>query len=197
MSDPTPLYTLSKRIVGEVDRVISEKLMKWRMFSAQWKLEVEDYYGKSIHYSEIKFDGSPRVVFWRGFIEPFLENGIINSLTELEKICSERNLDINNYKNEMSELLQVLIVKAYNNMAETDQILRGNGNPKSVTKVNVSDKVAAMEKYLNNCLVVVSHGNSSKIENTQEIFGLKPNIYGFSIDLKVLWRKLLKLFNGT
>jgi len=197
MADNTPLYILSKSIVDDVDRVISEKLMKWRMFPAQWKLEIENYYGKPIRYSGIKYDGSPRVVYWGGFIEPFLENGIIKSLSELEKVCLQKNLDINDYVNEMEDLLRTLVVKTYNNMAEIDQILRGNGYPKSVTKFNVSDKITNMEDYLKKYIVAVTHKKHNAPENKQEIFELKPNIYGIGVDLKALWRKFIKWLNGT
>ena len=44
----TPLYPIIRAYVEDYDRVISEKLMAWRMFPAKWHLDVTDFYGKRI-----------------------------------------------------------------------------------------------------------------------------------------------------
>ena len=195
----TPLYVLSKRIVDNWDHDISERLMKWRMFSAQWKLETENFYGKSISYNGIKFEGSPRLVFWEGYIEPFLEDRIIKSLNELENICRNKNINVEDYIHEMESLLKWLVNKTYNNMADIDQILRGGGFPKSVNRVIVSGRIEMMNEYISKAIAALLHKKPNpKVFNVDnEIVELKPNFFGFGINLRALWRKFVKFRNGT
>ena len=68
----TDLYSITNRKVNELDKTISDKMMKWLFFNFTG-LHITDYYGKEINYKGIKFDGSPRLVFWKYF-DPFLEN---------------------------------------------------------------------------------------------------------------------------
>ncbi len=59
----TPLYPIMRAYVENYDRVISEKLMAWRMFPAKWHLDVTDLYGKRIICSGVMYEGSPEGVF--------------------------------------------------------------------------------------------------------------------------------------
>jgi hypothetical protein len=192
----TPIFNITKRIVDNVDRQISDNLIKWRMFSAKWKLEVDNFYGKPIRYEGVMFEGTPRDVFWGNYIEPFLENGIHESFKQLEIVCKEKNIGIEDYIYEMRGQLEILINKTYNYMAEIDQVLRGGGFPNSIQKVNVSGEIEAMVKYLDECIVGVLH-KDTRIKLNEEVLELKPNIYGIGINLKALWRKIIKLFSGT
>ncbi|MBH3409877.1 hypothetical protein [Pseudomonas putida] len=71
----TPLYPQIARKIALLDKDIMERIQKWRMFSALWELEIEDFYGKKISYRGIKYAGSPERVFW-GYFQPFFEHEI-------------------------------------------------------------------------------------------------------------------------
>jgi hypothetical protein len=195
----TPLYPVMRRYVHELDRITSEKLMKWRMFCSKWSLHVEDYYGKPIHYEGVKFEGSPRLVFWDRFIEPFLENGIVNALTKIHEECLSRNLDPGEYLEEMKELLRLWIQKTYIDMARTDQVLRGKGNPNSVQAVDVSSKISSMYEYLDIHSLAIMHRRekSGVIEAKDDIVEIKPNIYGIGLNLNELWRHVRSRFRRS
>jgi hypothetical protein len=192
----TPLYPIMRRWVHDLDRNTSEKLMKWRMFCAKWSLHVEDYYGKPIHYEGVKFEGSPRLVFWDRFIEPFLENGIVDALNKIYEECISRNLDPGEYLEEMKELLRLWIQKTYIDMSRTDQVLRGKGNPNSVQAVDVSPKISSMYEYLDSHMVAIMHRREKGGANEAkgDIVEIKPNIYGVGLNLNELWRRVKSRF---
>jgi hypothetical protein len=190
--DRTKLYPIVLRKARELDRVTSEKIMKWRMFCAQQKLHVEDYYGKPIHYEGNLFEGSPRDVFWGRFIEPFLENGIVNILDEMHQECLSRNLEPQDYLDEARALLRLWVEKTYGNMARTDQILRGKGYPDSVQPVNVSSKIMLMHDYIDGHIVALTHHGHKRneIRAAADIVEIKPNFYGIGFNFNELWRRL-------
>jgi hypothetical protein len=190
--ETTPLYPIMRRLVHDLDRITSEKLMKWRMFCAKWLLHVEDYYGKPIHYEGVKFEGSPRLVFWERFMEPFLENGIVNALNKIYEECVSRNLDPSEYLEEMKELLRLWIQKTYTDMSRTDQVLRGEGNPNSVQAVDISTKISSMYKNLDSHAVAIMHRHEKGGTNEakDDIVQIKPNIYGIGLNLNELWRRV-------
>jgi len=165
--------------------------MKWRMFGAQWKLHVEDYYGKSIHYEGVRFEGSPQLVFWNGFIEPFLENGIIFTLRETYNDCFARNLPPQDYLAEARDLLRLWVEKTYRYMAQTDQALRAEGYPDSIQPVNVASKISSMHQYIDENIVAFTYKVEKPIESraTRDIIEIKPNIYGIGLNLNELWRR--------
>ncbi len=142
------LYVRTKKRVDELENfLIKEKLTPWRFFRTG-KFKVTNYDGKPIAYSGLEFTGTHRIVFWEGFIEPFIENGIQKALDEIGKESQQNNLDPEPHIKEAASLLCGLISKVYNYMAETDQLLRGKGFPKKVKPVDVEDKIRKMNKVL-------------------------------------------------
>jgi hypothetical protein len=195
----TKLYPAIQRKVRELDRVTSEKITKWRMFSARWTLHLEDYYGKPIRYEGSLFEGSPREVFWGRFIEPFLENGIVNVLDEKRQECLLRNLEPEDYLDEAKGLLRLWVEKTYRDMARTDQVLRGKGYPDSVPPVNVSSKISAMHEYVDRYVAALIHQGDKPSESKAkgDIIEIKPNFYGIGLNFNELWRRIkAKVKNG-
>jgi len=142
------LYVRTKKKVDELeDFLIKEKLIPWRFFRTG-KFKVTNYDGKVIAYSGVEFEGSPQNVFWEGFIEPFIEDGIQKILDEIGKECQQNNLDPEPHIKEAASLLYGLIIKVYNYMAETDQRLRGKGYPEKVKRMDVDDKIRKMNEVL-------------------------------------------------
>jgi hypothetical protein len=183
----TPLYPIIRAYVEEHARVISEKLMAWRMFSANWRLDVTDFYGKRISYDGAMYEGTPEVVFWDGFIEPFLRNAVEATLKDVLSECGERSLDPARYLDEACVLLEALVEKTYTKMSDIDRHLRGHGFPKSVQPRTVSHKIQTMHKYGSDYREALTHRRDPK---SGEIVTLRPSLYGISIDLKAAWQWL-------
>ena len=142
-------------------------------------------------YQGVMFDGTPRVVFWGDFFEPFMFDAARQSLEWVIQACRDRHLDATDYLSEATALLNVLVAETYEEMARTDQLLRGRGYPDSVAPVQVAHKVEAMKKRILDLAVALTHhGRSAPLE--QEILNLRPGLWGVSIDLKALWRRWFK-----
>ena len=150
LSEKTLIYeNLGNRVSNLEHQIIDEKISPWIFFRTGKMKEVTNYHGKVIKYSGIEFTGSPRLVFWNGFIEPFLENGIAQVLNSAAQDCQDRNIDNTEFLQEAESLLTGLISKVYRRMSEIDKKLRGQGYPEKVTPVDVSDKIGKMQEFLN------------------------------------------------
>jgi hypothetical protein len=187
----TPLYPLIQQRVAEAGRPLAERLEAWRMMNSRALLRTSNFNGKLVGYQGVMFDGTPRVVFWGDFFEPFMFDAARQSLEWVIEACRDRHLDASEYIPEAIALLNVLVIKTYEEMARTDQLLRGRGYPDSVAPVQVTHKVEAMKKRIADLAVALTHrGRSTPSE--QEILNLKPGLWGVSIDLKALWRRWFK-----
>lgn len=175
----TELYPLTLDLVRDLDRRLGDQIMKWRMFCANWTLETQDYYGKPIRYRGVRFEGSPRQVFWGGHVEPFVKEGSKELIEGVVNQCRERNLEPSPYLHELQELLNQLVVKTYSDMAETDQVLRGNGFPDSVEPVPVDGRIAAMQGYLADHIKARLHASSVHESEAPNIVELKPGAWGY------------------
>ena len=150
LSSKTLIYENIRNRISDLEyKIIDEKISPWIFFRTGKMKEVTDYHGKVIKYSGIEFAGSPRLVFWDGFIEPFLENGIAQVLNIVAQDCQDRNIDKAEFLQEAKSLLAGLIAKTYHRMSEIDRRLRGKGYPEKVTPVDVSDKIEKMQEFLN------------------------------------------------
>jgi len=79
------LYEKTKQRVNDIyAKLDKEQLTPWCFFNTGKMPEVKKYYGDTIKYQGgIEFSGSAAVVFWEGFIEPFLEHGIVKILEDV------------------------------------------------------------------------------------------------------------------
>ncbi len=145
----SPLYEKTKQIVNDFyAKLDKEQLMPWNFFRSGVMPEVKKYYGGTIKYSGTEFSGSPVLVFWEGFIEPFLEHGISEILEQVANDALEKQLNPEPCISEAAGLLDGVINNTYNQMAEIDQKLRGKGNPKSVKRKDVTENIEKMRAYL-------------------------------------------------
>lgn len=184
----TPLYPLIQQRVAETARPLAERLEVWRMMNSRASLRTSNFNGKSVSYQGVMFDGTPRVVFWGDFFEPFMFDAVRQSLEWVIEACRDRHLEASEYLSEATALLNLLVAQAYEEMARTDQLLRGRGYPDSVAPVQVAHKVEAMKKRITDLAVALTHrGRSAPSE--QEVLNLRPGLWGVSIDLKALWRR--------
>jgi hypothetical protein len=164
------------------------------MMNAPAGLRTTNFHGKPLHSQGVTFDGTPRVIFWGDFFEPFMYEAARQSLEWIIESCRDRHLDPAEYLSETTSLLNVLITKAYEDMARIDQVLRGRGYPNSVSPMQVTHKVETMKKKVADLVVALTYRGPAK-PLVPEIMQLKPGLWGMSIDLKALWRRLFKRAN--
>jgi len=68
----SPAYSFIKeRISLEFERLEKEKVTPWVFLTTHVGLHQTDFFGKQINYQGVEFEGSPRIVFWDSFIQPF------------------------------------------------------------------------------------------------------------------------------
>lgn len=96
----------------------------------------------------MEFSGTPREVFWEGYIEPFLEVFTIDIIQQVEKECSENKLNLKDEIKYLSIALLKMYDEIYKKMVDVDQNLRGKGYPKQITQKNVSVYLSRMENFL-------------------------------------------------
>ena len=164
------------------------------MMNAHAALRTTRLDGKPVQYQGVQFEGTLRVVFWGDFFEPFMYDAAKRSLEWVIEACRDRRLDAGEYLSEAISLLNVLITKAYEDMARTDQLLRGRGYPDSVSAMPVTHKIEAMKKKVAHLVVALTH-RGSPVTSAPEILHLKPGFWGMSIDLKALWRRWFPRFS--
>lgn len=147
----TPLLpTFEKRIDDATAVLISRQVDPWLFMRQGLSLQRCD--GRFIAYSGIEFDGSPRLVFWAGYIEPFLQDLVVKELAAARAMAKERDVDGALVLTEVRGLLCSAFNRVYARMAEIDQKLRGAGYPRSVAirpvDKEVSDMLAFLERHV-------------------------------------------------
>lgn len=145
----TPLYPLLEKIVDDAwERLDREKITPWFFMTAGPPFKVNDFYGKTISYQGIEFEGSPRLVFWGRYIEPFLEDIVDKVVREALRLATERGQDPRTVLPEAAGLLKSLARRAYARMTEVDRRLRGKGYPESVHPRSAASEQGAMEVFI-------------------------------------------------
>ena len=146
---PTPLYPLLEQYVQVAwIRLDREAITPWAFLKAGPPFRVNDFYGKTISYQGIEFDGSARHVFWARYIEPFLEDLIEKTMQETIRLAAEKHQDPRLCLPEAAGLLTGLCRKAFARMADIDQRLRGRGQPQTVQRRDVGREVSSMEEFI-------------------------------------------------
>jgi hypothetical protein len=148
-SAKTNLYpVINKFINDEWVKLHRDQIIPWVFLNTGRVFRCKDFYGKEIHYQGVMFEGSPREVFWGRYIEPFLEDISYRAIDQTIRLCNEKMEILKEPLLETSELLKVLVRKAYDLMADVDQRLRGSGFPQNIVKRSVDAEIAAMDRFI-------------------------------------------------
>lgn len=137
----------------EFERLEREKVTPWVFFLTNAGVRLKDFFGKEIHYSGIEFEGSPRTVFWNGFIQPFLGDIVSRHFSQTQNFCKEKGVDATVPMEETAILLKKGINRIYERMSDIDQRLRGKGYPSSVPRYNHRKEVAFSEAFVDERLI--------------------------------------------
>lgn len=140
-----------QKLVKLCEALKRDKLTPWLWFNSRG-VKVNDFYGETIHISGGLYCQSQALVFF-SFIVPFLQDAIVKNLDDTLETCRARGLKPEEpYIRETAMLLDgYLIDPIYRYMADIDRRIRGKGNPKSVGREDVTDRITEMVKFLNQC----------------------------------------------
>lgn len=143
----TPLYpTFEKRIDDATAGIITRQVEPWNFM--RQGLKVQRFDGRSISYSGIEFEGSPRQVFWGGYIEPFLQDLVVKELSAARAMAKERDVDGRLVIKEVQGLLTSAVSRVFTRMVDVDRRLRGNGFPAEVVPKPVEKEAGQMLSFL-------------------------------------------------
>jgi hypothetical protein len=148
MTGPTPIYPIVEKFVNdEYQRLENAQITPWAFFNGNG-LRVNDFYGKPIAYSGIRFSGSPVLVFWSRYIEPFLEDVAYRAIDLTMKAAADRKIPMGQPLIEVQGQLHSLCRRAFDRMANIDQRLRGDGFPAKVQLRNTDKELARMHQFI-------------------------------------------------
>lgn len=148
-SGPSPLLPVLEKFIRDEWIVLERKqLTPWAFFNSGDKMTVQDFYGRQIGYSGVKFEGSPRLVFWSRYIEPFLEDLAFRSIDLALRLSAEKKIDVRAPLLETQGLLNSYVRKAYERMADIDRRLRGGGFPQSVPPRDTTNEQETMRQFI-------------------------------------------------
>jgi hypothetical protein len=145
----TPLYiAFEKRINDAVGQLLHKQIEPWTFFNSGHPIHVKTFDGRNISFQGVGFEGSPREVFWSHYIEPFLENLVVQEIAAAVAAAHERKVDARLMPPEVQALLVSSCVKVFSRMVQTDQRLLGKGHPQSVPLRPVEREVANMKEFI-------------------------------------------------
>jgi hypothetical protein len=148
MTGPTPIYPIVEKFVNdEYARLENAQITPWAFFNGNG-LKVNDFYGKPIAYSGIRFSGSPAQVFWNGYIEPFLEDISFRAIDLSMKVAADRKIPLRQPLLEVQGQLYSLCRRTFDRMANIDQRLRGDGFPAKVGPRRTENELARMHQFI-------------------------------------------------
>ncbi len=171
--------------------------MKWRFFNAQKGVETTKQDGSVVSIHGVKYAGSVPLVYWSGFFEPFMIHAASENLKWVSEHCKANRLDPAAYIDEARLLVHDFIRKSYTEIARTDQLLRGNGFPDTVTPRNVSGKAqAACDQVDQLAKAYLLSGPPMALVAREDILELKPNLWGIGLNLNAAWRRFRAKVSG-
>jgi hypothetical protein len=146
----SPLYPLLETKVEDLWRRLDySQISPWAFLAAGPLFRVADFHGRVISYQGIAFEGSPRQVFWGGYIEPFLEDLTEKIIKETLVLADERKQDAKIALSDASGLAKSVVRRAYGRMADIDRRLRGKGFPESLAIRSVELEIAGLDEFIN------------------------------------------------
>lgn len=147
----TPLYVRTKALIDQrTQYLITEKVDPWLMIHTGKMKPIVLHSGQTCRYSGIKYEGSPKLVFWESLIEPFLEEEIRDILDSVGKECVDNNIDAGVPLDEAAMLLQEMANQVYNRMAYVDQRLRtAPTQQEKAPRKDVRYGIDKINKYVN------------------------------------------------
>ena len=146
--DPSPAHDLIREHVrGLFDHFIQHAITPWAFFNAKGiSLDLPD--GRKIRLSGIEFSGSARMVFWKAFPKPFIQETTQKAFEWTRKLCQEQKLPPSIPLQETATFLENGLDRSLAKMVEIDQRLKGKGVPSSVPRYTPTREEASLKRII-------------------------------------------------
>lgn len=108
--------TLRNNIKNAYQGLTQKNVSPWYNLCFGKPLETTNFYGKKISYSGIQFDGSPKIVFWENYIEPFIEDIVCKNTRETTILCQKHEISNKLPLDETKKLLKIVVENVYHDM---------------------------------------------------------------------------------
>lgn len=145
----TPLYPLfQKRTSDFADLLIQNQVTPWAFLNSGRPVKLKKFDGKEIHYRGLEFEGSPAVVFWGRYIEPFLEHHCLGEISAAVTMAKDREVDGALLLGEIRNILRSGCKRVYDRMADIDRNLRGMGFPDKVRRRPIDREFNVMTEFI-------------------------------------------------
>lgn len=158
-------------IENKFKQLCKDKLTPWEFLNAGKMGPIKDFNGRTIQYSGVGFEGSPREVFWGGFIEPFLESFFVWAFRFALEYSERRKLNRRELILYTRECLTNGIRLTYSRMQKIDRMLRGKGFPDRISPRDISREINTMQikldEYRDSTLVALKGNITSKKSKTR------------------------------
>jgi hypothetical protein len=180
----SPLFPLLQKFVeDEWVKLQARQITPWAFFNSHVGKICVDFHGAEIGSGGLEFSGSIRDRFWRGYIEPFLEDITCRAFEYARRVAAERHQRLAPALRETGGMLISLTRRAYSRMAEIDQRLRGKGNPESVPRYSPEVELADMERFIVRHLnaELATLGVLRQVEDTYKRYPLVFKVIGLVI----------------
>jgi len=80
---------ISKLVNDEWEKLRRNNITPWVFLNSGKPMNVVDFYGKTISYDGVEFEGSPSNVFWGRYIDPFLEDIALRMFDRTLTLCKK------------------------------------------------------------------------------------------------------------
>ncbi|MGQ5522934.1 hypothetical protein ACUHMQ_06690 [Chitinimonas sp. PSY-7] len=145
----SPLYPVfDKRISDATESLIREKVTPWAFLSSGKPFRMAKHNGEEIRWEGILYHGTPSLVFWTRFIDPYLEELVLNEFNFAVEQAKERDLDAKVLLPEVKGLLIAASSKVFDRMISVDQNLRGGGDPRSVSPRSATQEIHQLTEFI-------------------------------------------------
>ena len=196
----TKLYQRSHMMVRELDSRLINMLVKWNFIESRQGLNTAYYDGRKISYSGVGFRGSPRDVFWSGYIEGYIENESVSLLEGVADIAKASTYDIAMCVSEAANLLCVMVSRIYMSMADIERRLLGDGvrfPPVRDVSLKISGMQALVIQHSKIVVDMKSGALQKKSDNysprdVRDILEVKPGAFGIKVDIMEVIRRIMR-----
>jgi len=128
MTERSPQFAQIEAFVQQEFEHLRGKLQPWAGFN-YGPLRCTDFHGKSISYSNLKFSGTPRQIFWQ-FIDPFLKDSVTKSFEYAAALADRVGVDRSAPLADTLRLTEGRIGSLYRRIRQIDSHLtEGGGAP--------------------------------------------------------------------
>lgn len=199
LSGRTVVHVHTKKRVSCFNDKMIGLVGRWYRLGIGKDMTIKTRNGREIFYSGVGFSGSPREVFWGSWAEEYFEDEIPVILDEIAKVALDASADISTCLEEAVELLCSVVDSVYEQMIEVDSRLVGNGTDLG-PRERAERQIGILRIYTHEVAVLVRHKYAnvekqmSSGDHEKAILEIKPELFGISVDVIELLRRIKKKF---